>query len=271
MVEAWRLSERGAECGGAELAARSSSSTVGGLQSVRHVVPAFASAVAAGARPPGAAHAVSGSSSLQRGRSSIVRRCNPSWRRCRVAEVHQAGAATGLLRPGRVWAAASHPPALPRHAHANALAAADLRPCVADDDRPRGARPRCGRAHGAPERGGGSSHASGRRGRGGQRVSAARGRQEASRHATPDQVSGLVRDVRASVRAGPASSEYGRLEIVHGMPCPIWSRYGCVYYHSRTRPGGRGWYGHIRGTSQHPALVTPYFHTDREAARAVDR
>ncbi len=49
------------------------------------------------------------------------------------------------------------------------------------------------------------------------------------------------------------------------------SRYAYVTWATRSKPGGRGWYGQLNATSKHPRLATPYYRTEEEAARAADR
>ncbi len=49
------------------------------------------------------------------------------------------------------------------------------------------------------------------------------------------------------------------------------SRFALVYRNSQAKPGHRAFFGLLSATSQHPALRTPSYHTEEEAAHAVDR
>ncbi len=49
------------------------------------------------------------------------------------------------------------------------------------------------------------------------------------------------------------------------------SRFALVVWDTTCKPGNRGWVGRLAATNKHPYLKTPRYHTDEEAARAVDR
>ncbi len=49
------------------------------------------------------------------------------------------------------------------------------------------------------------------------------------------------------------------------------SRFAHVHWASKAKVGNRAWTGKITATSTHPYLATPLYHTQEEAARAVDR
>ncbi len=49
------------------------------------------------------------------------------------------------------------------------------------------------------------------------------------------------------------------------------SKFRHVSWETKTQPGKRGWFGMLAANSKHPRCRTAYFHTEEEAARAVDR
>ncbi len=49
------------------------------------------------------------------------------------------------------------------------------------------------------------------------------------------------------------------------------SKFVHVYWDYKTKAGSKGYYGQLGATSKHPALRTPQYDDEEEAARAVDR